>query len=256
MVRVLYFGNNRVALELLHWLRQQNAAPVGLVVHPQKRATCRAELIQASGLGADRIFEANRLRDSATLERIRRLEPELGLSVFFGYILRPELLRIFPRGCLNLHPGYLPYNRGCYPNVWSIIDQTPAGATIHYMDEGVDTGDIVARRKVTVSPTDTGQTLYARLEDACIALLKETWADIVAGRLKGRSQPTTEGSWHSLRDVESVDHIDLDRHYRARDLIDILRARTFPPHPGAYILHHGKKIHLRLELIPEGETSS
>jgi methionyl-tRNA formyltransferase len=147
-----------------------------------------------------------------------------------------------------LHPALLPHNRGAYPNVWSIIDGTPSGATLHYIDAGVDTGSIIAQKPVTVEPVDTGATLYRKLEVACVELFHESWPELKEGVLPGRPQPTGGGSLHRLADVQAVDEIDMERAYRARDLINLLRARTFPPHPGAFFVEAGKKVYVSIDL--------
>jgi methionyl-tRNA formyltransferase len=160
---------------------------------------------------------------------------------------------------INLHPAYLPYNRGAFTNVWSIVDGTPAGATLHYIDTGVDTGDVIARSRVTVSPTDTGGSLYDKLENACIELFKGTWPQVASGNVPriAQSGPSFEGEGtsHRMKDVDAIDEIDLDASYKARDLINILRARTFPPYSGAYFTENDIRIYLRLQLLTEDELA-
>lgn len=246
--RIVYLANNRVGLAALELLRRDGTEIAGLVVHPADRQKHRAEIIAASGVPADRIFDGSTLRAPAVLAAIAALDADLALSVYFGYLLRAEFLAVFDGNVLNLHPALLPYNRGAHPNVWSIIDRTPAGATLHYIDPGVDTGDIVAQAAVTVEPVDTAATLYARLEAASLDLLAATWPAIRAGTIPRRPQPAGGGTSHRVRDLASLDRIDLDRSYTARELIDLLRARTFPPHAGAYIEVDGKRIYLRLDL--------
>jgi methionyl-tRNA formyltransferase len=168
------------------------------------------------------------------------------VSVMFGYMLREPIRRLFPRECINLHPAYLPWNRGAYPNVWSIVERTPAGATLHYVDDGVDTGDIIAQRRVVVAPHDTGETLYGRLEAASLELFRDTWPLFAAGRA-GRTAQSGEGSFHRVHDVEAIDAIDPGRAYAAGELVDIPRARTFPPHAGV-LTAGNRRIHVRVEL--------
>ena len=245
--RIVYLANNRVGLAALELLRRDGTAIAGLVVHPADRQKHRAEIIAASGVPSDRIFDGSTLRDAAVLAAIAALDADLALSVYFGYLLRSEFLALFDGNVLNLHPALLPYNRGAHPNVWSIVDRTPAGATLHYIDPGVDTGDIVAQAPVPIEPIDTAATLYAKFEAASLDLLATAWPAIRAGTIPRHPQPTG-GTSHRVRDLASLDRIDLDRHYTARELIDLLRARTFPPHAGAYIEVDGKRIHVRLEL--------
>jgi methionyl-tRNA formyltransferase len=169
-------------------------------------------------------------------------------------VVNSDFIRLFPKGCINLHPALLPHNRGRFPNIWSIVSKTPAGVTIHYIDEGIDTGDVIAQKEVPVEVTDTGASLYRRLEIEGLELFKATWPAIQAGTASRSPQAAGSGSYHRARDVESIDEIDLQKSYRAEDLINVIRARTFPPHRGAYFMHEGRKIYLRLELLDESES--
>lgn len=252
-MRILYFGNNWLGYEVLRWLKEQSEEIVGLVIHPEEKRKYGAEMVKSARLDPSLVLDGSRLREPETLVAIERMRPEIGLSVLFGYILQPDLLAQFPKGCLNLHPSLLPHNRGTYPNVWSIVERTPAGATLHYLDEGVDTGEIVAQQRVPVDLADTGETLYRGLEDAALELFKHCWPDIKAGSARRCPQPDG-GTYHRVRDVEKIDRIDLDRVYRARDLIDVLRARTFPPYEGAYFEEGGRRIYLRLYLADSDEV--
>lgn len=241
-------GNNWLGRRLLEWLVEQGEEIVGLAVHPEEEGTYVDEICSVSGLGEEKIFDGSSLRDEETIEAVQNLEPDIGVSVLFGYILRPVFLDLFPKGAFNLHPAYLPYNRGAYPNVWSIVDETPAGVTFHRIDEDVDTGDILSQRRVEVRPADTGRSLYRRLEQAGLELFRSTWPRLMAGEIEGVSQDEEAGTKHYVRDVDDIDEIELDAKYRARDLINILRARTFPPHDGAYFEEGGRRVYLRLEL--------
>jgi methionyl-tRNA formyltransferase len=243
----VYFGNSRAGYEMCRWLCERGDAPAALVVHPKDSASHRQELIDVSGLPPERIFSADTLAHESTHVALRELAPVLGVSAFFGYILDASTLSLFSRGCINIHPSWLPYNRGAFPNVWTILDHTPCGVTIHLLDEGVDTGPILCQREVPVAPTDTGETLYHRLEEACIELFRDSWPAIARGAISATPQ-AGHGSLHRRRDVESIDQIDLDRLYRAGDLIDLLRARTFRGYPGAYFVHEGRRVYLRLSL--------
>lgn len=252
-MRVLLLGNNRVAAEAAGLLRSFGEDIVGLVLHPAERAKYRSEIVEAAQVDPRRIFDGSLLNRTDFLGEIEELKADVAVSVFFGFILKPVFLKLFPKGVLNLHPSYLPYNRGSYPNVWSIIDGTPAGATLHYIDAGVDTGDIIAQRPVLVEPVDTGESLYGKLESACVDLFRDSWPLFSAGRTQRRSQEGTEGTVHRVRDVAGIDEIQLDRMYSGRQLIDLLRARTYPPYAGAYFRHGGRKVFVQVQLRYEDE---
>lgn len=251
-LRILYFANNKLGWMVGSWLRHNGESIVGLVLHPSDKRKFGAQILKDTSVGANHVFDATDLESPQTIEMLRSLEPDLGVSVLFGYRLKPPILAIPSQGCINVHPALLPYNRGAYPNVWSIIDGTPAGATIHYMNEEIDTGDILTQQAVDIEPTDTGESLYAKLEEMSFRLFRESWPLIRSGRAPRTTQPEG-GAYHGVRDIDAVDEISLDRDYPARQLIDLIRARTFSGHQGAHFVHEGRKVFLRLELRYEDE---
>lgn len=247
-MKILFLGNNRVGLEVARWLSETGESIVGLVVHPPTRQKCASEIKSLLQLPANAVFDAEQLRDPMTRESIAALGADIAVSVYFGFILRPEFLGLFAAGCINLHPGLLPYNRGAHPNVWSIVEGTPAGVTLHYVDAGVDTGDLIAQAPVEVEPIDTGASLYQKLEDASCSLFAQAWPGIKNGRASRQKQSTSTGTSHRVRDLKQLDEIVLDREYTARDLINRLRARTFPPFDGCYFIDKGRKVFANIEL--------
>jgi methionyl-tRNA formyltransferase len=249
-MRYIYLANGRVARDILRWLVDQGDRPAGVIVHSVERARLHDDILSIAALPPKDVLEGPALRTHAGLAWLSAHQPDLMLSVHFGYILKPDVLAVPRLGVINLHPGLLPYNRGAYPNVWSIIERTPAGVTLHFVDPGVDTGDIITQREVPVLPTDTGAALYARLEEAAVSLFQSAWPAIRAGAITRSPQPPG-GTSHRLADVEHIDRIDPDQVMRAGDLIDILRARTFPPYQGTYLDLGDRRIYLRLELIEE-----
>ncbi len=256
-MRILLLVNNWLGWQVTEWLRLDGAEVAALVLHPEHRRKFGDEIERAAALPADRIVGADRLHERETLDRIAALGADIALSVLFGYILKAPFLELFPSGVINLHPAYLPFNRGAHPDVWSIVEGTPAGVTIHRVDVGVDTGEVLAQREVPVRTSDTGETLYRRLEREGLDLFTQTWPRIAAGAVEGQPQ-RDGGTYHRTRDVDAIDEIDLDREYTARHLLNVLRARTFPPYPGAYFRDGDRRVYVRLQLIPEndGEASA
>jgi methionyl-tRNA formyltransferase len=253
-LKFVCLANNRVGFEALRWLAERGDRPVGVVVHPEGRAKFRSEILEAAGLSSGCILEGPALSTPEGVNWLRDLSPDLLLSIYFGFILKDDVLSIPRLGAVNLHPGLLPFNKGAYPNVWSIVDHTPAGVTLHLIDSGVDTGNIIAQREVPIERTDTGATLYARLERVALDLFCETWPSIREGDICGCPQ-NGAGTWHCKADSERIDTVDPQAFYRAGDLIDLLRARTFPPHKGAYLNFGNERVYLRLELWSEKEQS-
>jgi methionyl-tRNA formyltransferase len=250
-MRIFCLCNNWLGWQALRWLGQQGDEIVGLAVHPDARSKYGDEIrLEVSNTNC-LVLDGSQLREPHVLNQVRDLQADIAVSVLFAYVLSDGFIGLFPQGCINLHPALLPHNRGCFPNVWSIVTKTPAGVTLHYIDRGIDTGDVIAQKEVAIEITDTGASLYRRLEVEGLELFKDTWPSIRAGSCSRTAQPAGLGSYHRARDVESIDEIDLEKSYRAEDLINVIRARTFPPYRGAYFVHAGKKVYLRLDLSEE-----
>lgn len=250
-MRIVYFGNGPVALEILRLLQGQGEQIAALVLHDEEQRRLGPELIKESGLPAELIFSARSLSEPATLESLKKINPDIGFSALFGVILKPEMLVLFPQGVVNVHPGYLPYNRGRNPQIWSIIDGTPVGATLHYMEDGVDTGPIITRVAVAIAPSDTGESLRAKLERACVEVT-ESGLEAIRSATRPTPQSPDEGTLHRVSDVAKVSEIDLDAMYRAGDLIDLLRALSSPPQSrGAYFRTATGKVWISVNLAVE-----
>jgi methionyl-tRNA formyltransferase len=129
----------------------------------------------------------------------------IDLVVVFGYgkIISKDVFRCVT--VLNMHPGYLPYNRGPNPNLWAILNGTPRGTTIHFMDKGVDTGDIIAQRIIPV-PADNSATLqssFNQIIDESASFFEEIWPQFRCGRTS-RIPQSTGGTSHRLSDQEPI----------------------------------------------------
>ena len=131
--------------------------------------------------------------------------------VSYGYrhILKKPILDLFPQRAINLHISYLPYNRGADPNFWSFIESTPKGVTIHYIDEGVDTGDIIVQKKVDFSSSVHEATLastYETLHHEIQQLFFQNWASIKSLQCQAIPQSGT-GTLHRLKDKTPYLHL-------------------------------------------------
>ncbi len=247
-MKVLYLANNRIGLDCLKVLLDQGDTLAGLVVHPAAKGKFRDEILALASLPAERVFPGERVRAPEVESALAALRPDAVLSVHFGYRIGAGVLGAARLGAFNLHPGYLPYNRGLYPNVWAIAEGTPAGVTLHRMDAGFDTGAVVAQRRVEVLPTDTGETLYHRLETEALVLFREAWPSVRAGSFRAVAQEAG-GTSHTAKDLPGLDRLDPEARMTVRELVDRLRARTFPPHAGCYLEEpSGRRIYLRLWL--------
>nr|6CI2_A Chain A, formyltransferase PseJ [Anoxybacillus ayderensis G10] len=123
------------------------------------------------------------------------------ISYGYRYIIHPDIVERFKQRAINLHISYLPWNKGADPNLWSFLEDSPKGVTIHYIDSGLDTGEIIVQREVTYYENDTLRTTYERLTQTIEKLFMEYWPLIRLGKIRGIPQPKG-GSYHKLKDKE------------------------------------------------------
>lgn len=130
----------------------------------------------------------------------RPSRPDLLLSVHWHGLFSKETLEWYTLGALNLHNAYLPWNRGAHACSWAILDGTPHGATLHWIDEGIDTGDIFYQEQLTILPTDTADSLYQRTADLEVEVFKHGMTFFLEGD-RTRIPQTGRGSFHRKRDL-------------------------------------------------------
>ena len=144
------------------------------------------------------------ITDAVTLDFVIENEIDFIVSDRSRYIIKKDLIDYLPRKIVNLHPSYLPWNRGYNPNYWSIRDETPFGVTLHYIDEGIDTGNILAQTRCFYNENDTLSTTYERLRYFMVKLFYDCWPLIRNGDLPDMPQGTKSGSLHYKREFTTV----------------------------------------------------
>lgn len=150
--------------------------------------------------------------------------------------------------CINVHPGLNPYNRGWYPQVFSIINKKPVGVTIHEMDTEVDHGPIIVQEEVPIYEYDTSYDVYQRIQKLEVNLLRENLEVILSGNYK-TCLPQKEGNINRKKNFEELCCLDLNKKGTFQEFLDILRATTFVPYDNAYFYDDkGEKVYISLEL--------
>ena len=150
--------------------------------------------------------------------------------------------------CLNVHPGYNPYHRGWYPQVFSILNGLPAGATIHVIDEKLDHGPIICRQEVPVHTWDTSLDIYKRILQAELDLLAEWLPSLLCGEYE-TFVPEEDGNLNLRADFLALCELDLNETLSWREAIDRLRALSFAGYRNAFFYDdEGNKIYLDIHL--------
>jgi methionyl-tRNA formyltransferase len=247
-MKIFLMADNWVGWQVCKFLKSTEDEIVGLALHPEEIRKYGKQILTACQLPLEKIFVCTKNITIETIQNVKALQPDYILSVFWTYILPSEIFSIPPRGCINFHCSYLPYNKGANPNVWPLVEGTPAGISLHYIDERIDSGAIIAQQEVPVEITDTGKTLYEKLIQAFPELFTRNWDLIKNNEIEPVPQMKDEGSFHYRKDFKKLDEIELNKKYSALELINLLRARTFEPYPSAFFFHNGKKIYVTVSL--------
>ena len=129
------------------------------------------------------------------------------VSYRYRYIIKKPVIEYIRGNVINLHIAFLPWNKGADPNLWSFLENTPKGCAIHYIDEGVDTGDIIIQKAVAFElKGETLATTYKKLNDEVVQLFRREWPRIMHGDIK-RTKQGPGGSIHRLKDKKRFEYL-------------------------------------------------
>jgi methionyl-tRNA formyltransferase len=173
---------------------------------------------------------------------------DYGILAWWPKIIKKPLLTFPKHAFINTHPSLVPYNRGKHSNFWALAEQTPFGVSLHFVDEGIDCGDIIAQTPINYNWEDNGRTIYEKALIAMADLFKKTYPDLRRGHITRIPQNLSQGSFHFANELEQASIIELDRKYKARDLFNLIRARTFPGYPSCFFKDKGEEYEIRTEI--------
>ncbi len=227
-IRYAFAGDRDVAVAILDFLLAAGDPPCALMISEDGKATHDTELVaRCPFLPPEKILRGKAFREPPGISALESLDVDLILSVHFPYVFPDRVLSLPPVGVINLHPSLLPYGRGWHTPSWAILDDTPYGATLHFMDGGIDTGDIIHQRALPISHGDTADSIYARVKPLEIEVFKEAWPHIRIGRFRRFPQPAT-GTTRKRKELfrQDIQKLDLDASVRVGDLLRRLRGLT------------------------------
>ena len=173
-MKILFLTNNEISYGLHDWLKKD---------------------------GNDMIL----FKEKITAEVIESVQPDLIISYNYKYIIKEDVIEKMPENrIINLHISYLPWNRGAYPNIWSFLDNTPKGVSIHIIDKGLDTGKILLQKKVDIDENiHSLKTSYELLHFEIQKLFMENWEKIKNNEIKPFKQ-TGKGTIHYKKDFDEI----------------------------------------------------
>ena len=234
-MRILFIGTGEIGLPAFRWLLESGHEIMGAVTQPDKPAGRKQELLAspikraalARGLP---VFQPRKIREPDPVAQIVALAPDVIVVMAYGQILPKAILDAPRLACLNLHASLLPRHRGAAPIQAAILSgDTESGITVMYMDEGLDTGDVLLSLAIPIESQETGGTLHDRLAEIAPAALEQALAALEAGNAPRAKQDSALATYSPKLERENglipwhLPAGEVDRHIRAMD-----------PWPGAY----------------------
>jgi methionyl-tRNA formyltransferase len=255
-MRIALFAGGRVGNEITRLFSEEKEPLTCLVVDSKDPKSLNNQMINYfKSSGGNQVISSEAIYEPTTLQAMANLNLDLIILAWWPYIIKNELIHMPRIGCLNFHPSYLPYNRGKHYNFWSIVENVPFGVTIHWVTEEIDAGDIAFQAAIKTSWEDTGETLYRRAQSEIVRLFKKKFGMIKRGKLPRVPQDLKRGSFHYAYEMEKASMIDLNKEYSARHLLNLIRARTFPPFPGVRFVEDGKVYEVQIQISEVGKEN-
>lgn len=237
-MRVVFIGTGEIGLPVLEWLRASSEHQlVGVVTQPDKPVG-RAQRIEAPPIKAALagsellVLQPKRIKSDDAIAAIKALAPDVILVMAYGQILPKSVLEIPTIACLNLHASLLPRHRGAAPIQAAIVaGDHETGITVMYMDEGLDTGDMLLQKRIEIAKDETGGSLHDRLAEIAPAALEEALKALGNGTASRIPQDSSIATYAPKLERE---HGRIDWNEPA-NLIE-RKIRAFDPWPGAFTL--------------------
>ncbi len=245
-MRIVFFGTPEFAVPSLQALLRERYQVVGVVTQPDKpQGRSRSTLVAPPvKLEADRagipVLQPDRPLGDVFLAGLRRLEPELGIVVAYGHILRAAVLSLPAQGMINVHASLLPRWRGAAPIQHAILaGDRETGISIMQMEAGLDSGPVLHRIATPLDDRETAGALAARLGELGATALVDALSLLAAGFAKPEPQDPAKVTLAPKIDRDSA---RLDWHREAAALARQVRA--FDPAPGAWSTLAGAPVKL------------
>jgi len=175
----------------------------------------------------DRNYEVVLYHDKLTPEYVKELDPEIVISYNYSHIVKEDVIDLLGDRIINLHCSLLPWNKGASPNIWSFIEDTPKGVTIHILEKGLDTGRLLLQEEVSFDEDkETLASSYNKLQDTIVDLLIDNFDDILAGNIVPTNQKG-EGSYHRTSDLKALlNGKEIDYNMTIKQFRDFIRSSS------------------------------
>ncbi|MDO4622088.1 MAG: methionyl-tRNA formyltransferase [Eubacteriales bacterium] len=258
-MKVVYMGTPDFAVGALEAIIKAGHEVCAVITQPDKPVGRKQELVptpvkacaQEAGIP---VYQPQKLRNNPEiLDTLKELDPEVIVVAAYGKIIPSEILQLPKYGCLNIHASLLPKYRGAAPIQWAVIDgEEKSGVTIMQMDDGLDTGDMLAVREVVLTAEETGGSLFDRLAEAGAELIVEILPELGKGTLTAVPQPAESTTAYARMITKADGRIDWSKDAAAIERL----VRGLNPWPSAFTALNGKSLKIWNSCVVDTEMCS
>lgn len=242
-MRVLFMGTPDFAVSSLEHLVKAEYEVIGVVTQPDrqkgrgKKITAPPVKQKAEEFGLP-VFQPQKVREEGFINTLEELNPDVIVVVAYGQILPKVILELPKFGCINVHASLLPKYRGAAPLHWSIINgETKTGITTMYMNEGLDTGDMLLKEEVEIGPNMNTGELHDKLADMGGKILIKTLDLLQKDEITPEAQNDQESSYAPLLKKE---HEKISWDESSSNIHNLVRGMN--PWPGAYTVYNKQRL--------------
>jgi methionyl-tRNA formyltransferase len=233
-MKVVVFGCQQIAVDFIRFIIDRDNVTLSLIVTyelPLDKTYGYESVIDEFSSSEIKVLNPRRV-NSELVEEIRGIQPDIIFSIYYRQILPQSLLEIPTLGCINIHPGLLPKYRGPIPTAWAIQNgEKEFGITLHYMDKGIDTGEIIIQEKYNIIHDETGYELYTRAMKLGTQLLKNNFEKFINGNTESVVQKG-RGSYYGKKNGKYL----IDWQLPAEDIRNMIRVHAEPFNPAEALL--------------------
>lgn len=254
-MNILFMGGHELGAKTLEHLINNNVNVVGVVVSKNDNDWYRGVDEVADKFNLN-LYEEKNINDQNFLNKIKSLNLDLIVCVNFDQILKKDIINLPTIGCINTHASLLPKYRGRAPLNWAMINgEKYSGVTVHFIDEGIDTGDIILQEKIKIDEDDYICDLLNKVKNTYPKIVLNAIQSLENNNINLIKPDLSKGFYVNKR---NKDDGKIDFSKPSKDIMNFIKAIS-KPYPGAFLYHNNKKIiiwraNLDYTILPKYES--
>ena len=256
-MKIVFMGTPDFSVNALENIVKAGHDVVGVITQPDKPKGRGGKMQytpvkeKALELGLD-VYQPQRVKETEFIEKLKEMNPDAIVVIAFGQILPKAILDMPKYGCINVHASLLPKYRGAAPIQWSVIDgEKETGVTTMYMNEGLDTGDIIDKVVVPIDKKETGGSLFDKLAIGGGKLILKTLIELENGTAVRTPQDDSKSNYAGMINKQ-LGKIDFNK--SANEIERLIRGLN--PWPSAYTKMDGKTLKIWDADVDDSENDS